>query len=278
MLQLTQIVKTFHNQQSYIAEAHRLQVEVAHHKRREIETRHIIEELVGIHRIAREDKHKILRLVGITLEIGRLSVGCHRHRIIGKTHRPHHPPRIALRRIGHTSGLQTRKDSPRHVGHVGVGPFAQKFGETLLELIVVLFGEIGKGIDEYKFRKNLREGITLLHISCDAMHSRIVIIEISIVGFLIFLLLNGIHAAEILEIIGVEHSLTIGGIGEFRDDLRSPPLSLRHIILTHSHDIHVVIHIQAIDIIGVSLIQAHELLPRRREILKLVFKNHTFII
>ena len=110
------------------------------------------------------------------------------------------------------------------------------------------------------------------------MYGLIVIVEIGIVCFAVFLLLNRVHAAQIVEIVRIEHRLSIWGVGEIGNNHFPPFLGFGRKVLSYRHKIHVIVDIKAVYVVGIACFKTHEFLPCGREILKLVFKNHTFII
>ena len=278
MLELLDVAEAFDHEQADIAEVHRLEVEVFHHERGEVEACHLVEEQVGVDRIAREGEHEILRRVGVAFEIGRLAVAAHGHGVVGEPHLPDHSAVVGQAGVGLAAGLEPLEDAAGHGGHVGFGPLVEKQGELFLEFLGVVFREIREGVDENELRQDLRQRIILLHLRGERMDGGVVVVEISRVGALVDPLLHFVHLAEIVEIGGILHRLPVGGVGEVLYQEGSPFLGLCLVVLAHGHKIHVVVDVEAVDVVGIAFEQAVEFLAGCREILELVFEDESHIV
>ncbi len=235
MLQLPEIGEALHDKKADIAETHRFEVEIAHYKRREVESGHIVKQLVCADRVAREGEDQILRSLRVALEIGRLAVCAERHGIVRESHGPDHAPRIRQPRTRRASGTQALHDASGHVGHVGVGITLKKSRELLPELFGVVFGQIRERVDEDELREYLRQRKIALHIGRQTVNYGVVVFQICVIGAGIHLLLHLVHAPQIVEIGGIAHSLAIRGIGKIRKNELPPPLGLGGLAPTHGH-------------------------------------------
>ena len=142
VLKFAHVGESAHYQQAYVAETHLLKVEILHHKRGEVEACHIVEQPVGAHRITREYENEQLRLIRVTLEIGRLAVGVQRSLGVGQAHVPYHAACVGESGVGLLPFLEPLQDGSGHGGHVGVGPFFEQVGEALAEFVVVPSGHV----------------------------------------------------------------------------------------------------------------------------------------
>ena len=109
------------------------------------------------------------------------------------------------------------------------------------------------------------------------MHGFIAIVEIVIIGLFIQLLLYAVHITKILYVIRVGKSKTIFGIGKIGKHFL--PVNFRLVVhsIADIHQIHIVIHIQPVDIVRETGVELIEGIFRSCHVLQLVFKDNTHI-
>ena len=110
----------------------------------------------------------------------------------------------------HASRLQVAEDAARHVSHVSGGPFLHELGQTVSEFFVVVLREVAQRVDKDELRQDLRERVVFLHLGGEGVDLTVVVVEIRLISLLVILLLNKVHAPQVVEIIGVAHSLSVG--------------------------------------------------------------------
>ena len=110
------------------------------------------------------------------------------------------------------------------------------------------------------------------------MDGGVVVGQISIVGLLVFKLLNFVHATEIVEIVGVFHCHTIVGVCKVVDNQLTIDFGLSFVAFAYSHQIHIVVDIEAIDIVGETRLQFVELAACRIEVFELVFEDNAHVV
>ncbi len=110
------------------------------------------------------------------------------------------------------------------------------------------------------------------------MHLGIAVVEVSLPSAVVKLLLARVHLFEILDVVGVAHSQAVFRVGEIREDKFAPDFGVGPPALAHRHKIHIIIYVEAIYIVGVVLQQAVEFGRGGREVVELVFENHTHVV
>ena len=110
------------------------------------------------------------------------------------------------------------------------------------------------------------------------MHGPVVIGHVSIVGVLVQRLLLFLHVAQTLYIIGIAQGQAVLGVGKVMQNKLTVLLGTRGLAHAHIHQIQVIIHIQAIDIVGIVLEQTVKSRFRSREILHFILQYHTDVV
>ena len=110
------------------------------------------------------------------------------------------------------------------------------------------------------------------------MHRGVVVGQIGVVGAGIHLLLYLVHAAQVVEIGRVGHRLPVWAVGEVGEDFLPPALGLRLVALPHGHEIHVVVDVEAVDVVGIAALEAHELAAGGAEVLELVLEYDSHVV
>ena len=253
VVKLALIGKAANYQQSHVAEAHRLQVIVAHHKPREVVACHVKQHLVGVHRVEREGQHEQLRLLRVILKGGRLALGVQHRGVVAQTRLPQHSARVRRACLQLAATLHIGEDATRHIRHVSLRPTVEEVFQPLAELAVILLSEVAQSVDEHELGQDAAQRIFLLHLSGERVYLRVAVGQIIAVSLRIHLLLQRVHAFQVLEIFRVSHCLAVGRVGEVGEDGLPPFLSLRGTVAPHGHQIQVVIRVEAVDIVGIAL-------------------------
>ena len=110
------------------------------------------------------------------------------------------------------------------------------------------------------------------------MDGLVVVGQVSRVSALVHLFLHLGHAAQVVEISRVFHRLAIGGVGEVGQYELAPALCLGVLTLAHGHQIHVVIHVEAVDVVGIPVEQSGELPAGGGVVLELVLENDAHVV
>lgn len=148
----------------------------------------------------------------------------------------------------------------------------------LLELLVVVIGKIRKSVYKQELGENLGERVILLHVIGDTVHSGVIVGQVGIVGTLVQLFLHLVHAPEVVKIVGVTHGQAVWRLGEVRENQGAPMFGYRLLVGTNCHEIHIVVYVKAVYIIGIACEQTVELLTGSRIVLELILEDYAFII
>ena len=200
-----------------------------------------------------------MRFLGVTLESGRLTILTLGHLAVGQSDIPEQSACIREAGMGFPPGLKALEYSSGHGSHIRFRPFVEQCLQTFAELLLVTLRQIREGVDEYKLGEDCRQWIVGFHLLRQTVHLLVVIGKISRIGLLVHLFLACVHLAQMGEVVGVEHGLPVGGVGEIGEYQPAPLLRLADIVASDGHQIHIVIDVEAIDVVGVSLLKAHEL-------------------
>ena len=218
---------------------------------------HPVEQGVGAYLVGGIQQYEILLLVGVKLEFQLLSVGCRRG-VVAQTDIPQHSAHIA------GSGLQLLPLSqPFEVGRgvgrqVGVGIFLQHLHQSGLEALAVVVGHLCQSFQEHEFRHQRRHRELFAHLGIERVHLSVVVAEICFEGLVVELILLLHHAAQRPDVVGIAHGLPVGRLGEVGQNQIAVIFGFGRVPLTHIHQVHVVVSIQPVDIVGITSQQTLE--------------------
>ena len=110
-------------------------------------------------------------------------------------------------------------------------------GKPFLEFFGIFLREVRQSVDKHELGKNLRQRVVAFHFCREPVYGCVVVTEISFVCPRVNFLLHVIHFPEIVEILRVEHGLSVRGVGEIVYDHPAPFLRFRLVVLAHCHQI-----------------------------------------
>ena len=110
------------------------------------------------------------------------------------------------------------------------------------------------------------------------MHGRIVIVHISGIRTVVGSSLYRIHGYQLFGMCRVAQGLTILRFREVSQYKLTVTLRLRTVVAYKVHQIHIVVHIQAVDIVRIARQQSIELTLSRCIITELILQNDTHIV
>ena len=145
-------------------------------------------------------------------------------------------------------------------------------------MVVVFLRNIGKRVDKHEFRHDFRQRIFLHHCGIGLVHCLVVVVEIVLISLSIHFLLLVSHVFQVLHIVGVGHGLAILRLGKVGQYELSERLGLGVVFAAHIHEIHVIVSVEAIDVVGVAFEQFVEFGCRGIIVLHLVFENDAHVI
>ena len=137
-------------------------------------------------------------------------------------------------------------------------------------MVVVFLCNVGERVDKHEFGHDFRERVSTHHLGIGFVYLGIAVVEVGIVGSLVHSLLIFLHALEIFEIVGVLHSEPVFRVGKIAEDELSILFGIGRLAHAHVHEVHIVVGVEAVDVVGVFAVEAVELRNRSREILKFV--------
>ena len=166
----------------------------------------------------------------------------------------------------------------RYRRDVGVGIAFEQLAQHRVELLGPVLGNVSQRVQEHKLGHNLAQRIALLHDGVIIVHGLVVVGHICLICSIIQLALTAVHLAQILNIIRVAQRHTDGRIGKVVKNQLTIHLGIRRAILAHIHQIHIIICVEAILVVGVIIEQAGELCGRCVEVLQPVLENHAHVV
>ncbi len=279
VLGLAKVGKAPHHEQSHVPETHLLQVVVAHHKGGEIMPCHGIEQQVAAHRVGGIEQHKHLRLVLVFLErceLGLEAVG--RDAVAAQARAPQHAARIAAAALDFATSVQVLHDATGHRRDVGLRIALQHVLDGALELVVVFAGDITQGVDEHELGHDGRQRIALGHLAIDGMHRGVVIVQVSIIGLLVERLLHGEHRLEVVDVVRVLQCGTLLAVGKVREDELAIRFALFVITQPLIHEVHVVVGVETVLVVGIATQQFLKLVGRGIKVLEFVLEDDTHVV
>ena len=110
------------------------------------------------------------------------------------------------------------------------------------------------------------------------MHSIVVVVEVAGIGLLIHPLLIAVHVLQVLDVVGVFQRLALLGLGKVGEDHVAVDSGTIDRPLPHVHQVHVIVGVQTIGVVGIVSEQADELGGRGVIVLKFVLENDTHVV
>ena len=237
LLEFGIVRESLDNEQSQIAEVHLFQVKVLHRVVAEVVLGHLIEQHIAPDGVGRVHKNEVLRLVESLAEWGELFLDALGGGVVAESHRPEHAAGILAATVNLAALVDLLHNRRSGGRDVGFGITLQHFLERFLELVVVLFSNIGKRVDKHELGHEFRQRVGAHHLGVGAMHSAIVVVEIVLVGLLIHAFLHLLHVLEVFKIVGVLHGLPVLGVGKFGQNHAAVVFGLREVAVAHVHEI-----------------------------------------
>ena len=109
------------------------------------------------------------------------------------------------------------------------------------------------------------------------MHGLRTVVEIIVVGLGIHVLLHALHVAQVLDVVRIGKRQSVFGIGKVAQNELPHLFRLVGISIADIHQIHVVVHIQTIDIVGIAFQQFVERIFSRSHVFQFVFQDNAHI-
>ena len=277
VLQFLEVLKSAHHQQSQAPEGHLLQVVVLDNEGGEVVAGHLVEEGVRTHAVGgvEQDKHvRLVEVVGKRCELLCDVAGA----VVGQTCRPQHAARVVATATQSAPGVQALGDSRRHRRDVGLGIALQHLLEHLFKLVVVALGEITQCVNPHKLGHDFAERILAHHLGVSLVHGVVVVGQVVGVCHLVHLLLLVEHVLQVVEVVGVLKGFAILRVGKLLDDELPVSFGLAHTVGAHIHQVHVVVHVEAVGVVGVTPQQLQELRRAGVVVLEFVLENQAHVV
>ena len=150
--------------------------------------------------------------------------------------------------------------------------------ERFLEFIVVFLGEVAQRVNEHEFGHDFGEGVLAHHLGIGIMHASVVVGEVFGIGRLIHLLLVAVHVLEVLQIVGILHRHAVLGLGEVDEDAVAVGLCIGLLPVAHEHHVHIIIHVKAVSVVGITVQQLRELIGGSVIVLHLVLEDGAHVV
>ena len=239
---------------------------------------HLIEQLVGRHRVGREHEHKELRLVATLGEWSELSVGGVAGRVGRQAHRPQHAASVLRATINLATLVELLHHRRCCGSDIGLGIALKHLPEGFLEHLGVALGNIGQGVDKHKLGHNLRQRIGAHHVGIGLMHDGVVVVKIGSIGLVVEFFLHQIHALEVLQVVGILHRHAIFRLGEVAQNQLPVTLGVAILPAALVEQVHIIISVETIGVVGVTLKQSLKLVGSSRQVLKFVLEDYTHVV
>ena len=275
---LVEVLKALHDQQTQTAEVHLLQVVVLDDERVEVVTCHLVEQQARTHRVGGVEQDEHLRLVVVLFERRELALECLWRGVVAQACAPQHATGIAAATFELAAGVQLLDNAAGGRGDVGFGIALQHVLEGLLELVIVALRDIRQRVDEHELGHNLGQGVLAHHLGIRFMHCLVVVVEVVGVGLGVHPLLLDAHPLQVLDVVGVKQRLAFLGFGKVAQNHVAINRSTVHRTLTHVHQVHVVIGVQAIGVVGIVGEQTRELYGCSLVVLEFVLEDDTHVV
>ncbi len=178
--------------------------------------------------------------------------------------------RPALRQLREIGGSKRRD--------ISIGITAYKSLQRLGKLRRIILRHIAQSLQEHELRHHTAHGIVLTHLPVDLMNPVIIVGEICGIGLIVELVFHLRHPHQLVHIARIRQCLTLTCVREFTEDKIAEMRGHSLIAGTGIHEIHIVVRIKAIHIIGITLQQLAELIFGSRDIIELIFQYDTHIV
>ena len=219
-----------------------------------------------------------MRLVVVLLEGGEFLLQGLGRGVIAQARAPNHAPGIASTAFEFAPLVELLHDGRCGAGDVGLWVALQHVLERFFEFVVVVLGGIAQRVDKHELGHDFRQRVFLHHQVVGRVHAIVVIVQVVGVGLLIEDLFLVGHVLEIVEIERVLHGLPVLGVGKVGEDVISIPLGGSGVSLAHVEQIHVVVHVEAVGVVGVSAQQVVEFGGRGVEVVEFVLEDDAHVV
>ena len=239
---------------------------------------HLIEQHIAVHAVRRIEQDEYLRLVIV------LGKGCERafqrlgRGVIAQSCGPQHTACIAAATLESSSLVELLDNLGCHGRDIGLRVSLQHVLERLLELIVVLLGQVAQCVNEHELGHNLGERVLAHHFGVCLVYRAVVVREVVGVCALVHVLLVAGHVLEVLQIIGILHRHAVFRFREQGKDAVAIGLGIAHLSVAHKHHVHIIEHVQAIGVIGIAFQQLVELVGGCTIVFHLVLEDDAHVV
>ena len=110
-------------------------------------------------------------------------------------------------------------------------------------------------MQQHELRHDFRQRVAPHHLVVALVHGGVAVVEVVVVGLCVHFFLHAVHVAQILYVIRVGEGKPVFRVCEIGEYFLAVHLGLVVHSVADIHQVHVVVHVQPVDVVGEACVE-----------------------